>query len=276
MSFRSQVCQRDRRPVLRRAGSGEQGYTLLLVLFFAAVMLIGASVAVPRLILQARRQQEKMMIWRGQQYARAIGLYYRKTGHFPHDLEELEKGVDGVHFLRQAYKDPMNTDDGSWRLIYLGQGGQLLGSLRWHTLAEYQAAQMGITLPTGAAPGTNGSNSGASGGTTGTNGQASGSGTGSSSQNPQQPTPPPQTRIINEGDMVGGNLIGVASKAKGKSVKVFMGADNYREWEFIWNPLEGAGPGTTPGVSPTGGIPPVVGQPPASPPQPKPPQGPNL
>lgn len=252
-------------------GEAEAGYTLLLVLFIAAVMLIGASVAVPRLIIQARRQREALMIWRGRQYARAIGLYYHKTGHFPHDLEELEKGVAGVHFLRQAYKDPMNTDDGSWRLIYLGEGGQLIGSLRWHTLAEYQAAEMGVQLPG------EGGGQGATG-PTGKTGTPTGPGTGAggSGEPSQQPKEPLQTRVLNEGDMVGGNLIGVASKANGKSVKVFMGADNYRDWEFIWNPLQGQSGGTAPGVLPVGGPPKGEGQPtPPNPPNSKQPESQN-
>ena len=32
--------------------------------------------------------------------------------------------------MRQAYKDPMNGEDGSWRLIYVGPAGQLIGSLK--------------------------------------------------------------------------------------------------------------------------------------------------
>src|ERR1700738_2770691 len=32
--------------------------------------------------------------------------------------------------MRQAYKDPMNSGDGSWRLIYVGPSGQLIGSLK--------------------------------------------------------------------------------------------------------------------------------------------------
>src|SRR5262249_35199400 len=32
--------------------------------------------------------------------------------------------------MRQAYKDPMNSKDGEWRLIYVGPAGQLIGSLK--------------------------------------------------------------------------------------------------------------------------------------------------
>jgi type II secretory pathway pseudopilin PulG len=225
--------RRQPRPGLR---DGEAGYTLLLALFIAAVMIIAASVAVPNLIVQDRRQKEKLMIWRGDQYARAIGLYYRKTGHFPHDLDELEKDVNGLHFLRQAYKDPMNSQDGSWRLIYLGTGGQLMGSLCWHTLVEYQAAQKGLPLPVSPLRGPGVSSVIATGSgalgvgqkeavpSCGMFGQGS-----SSSIHPQ---------VITEGQMVGGNLIGVAGVVDQPSIKDYMGAGRYRYWEFIWNPQE--------------------------------------
>jgi type II secretory pathway pseudopilin PulG len=255
------------------ARSSEAGYTLLLALFVAAVMLIGASVAVPSLIIQSRRQREKMLIWRGQQYARAIGLFYRKTGRYPHNIEELAKGVAGIHFLRKEYKDPMNTADGSWRLIYLGPGGQLIGSLRWHTLAEYQAAQMGLKLP-GTTAGTGAdASTGQDAAKTPAKEDTQGPGT---SQPPAKPPAPLPTRIINEGDMVGGNLIGVASKVNAKSVKVFMGREKYRDWEFLWNPLEGAKGVAVPGSAPAAGGKSEPGAPkPPTPPAPKPPEIPN-
>jgi len=218
----------------------EAGYTLLLALFVAAVMIIAASAAIPDLITQDRRQKEKLMIWRGEQYARAIGLYYRKTGHFPHDLEELEKGVNGIHFLRQAYKDPMNSQDGSWRLIYLGQGGQLMGSLCWQTLAEYEAAREGVPY-LGPAPG----------GLEVTTGAPMAVGTAVATGKPTKPAVPTcamlgqgpsetsSPQIITEGGMIGGNLIGVAGRVDVPSIKKYMGAGNYRYWEFIWDPQQG-------------------------------------
>lgn len=247
--------RRRKRPGAGPVRRGEAGYTLLLALFFAAVMIIAASVAIPNLITQDRRQKEKLMIWRGDQYARAIGLYYRKTGHFPHDLKELEKGVAGIHFLRQPYVDPMNPN-GSWRLIYLGAGGQFIGSLCWQTMAQYQAAEMGVPLTgTGANVSTNASTGSAANPPANAApplslfGQQAGTENGTSGNkeavvptcemlgaNPSSSIHP---QVITEGQMVGGNLIGVASQANAPSIKNYMGADNYRYWEFIWNPQQG-------------------------------------
>ncbi len=223
----------------------EAGYVLLVALFAVALLVIGLSVAVPSLVTEYRRQQEELLLWRGSQYARAIGLFYRKTGRFPHDLEELEKGYNGIYFLRHAYPDPLNPK-GKWRLIYLGPGGQLIGSVRWHTLAEYQAARLGL-MPN--APGT-------SPGTQATSGEAFSSQPANASG--QQPAPTEGTQPAPGGEIVGGSLIGVASSLDRPSLKVYMGGHTYREWEFIWSPMEtqrpvilpGAGGTQTPGNSP--------------------------
>jgi type II secretory pathway pseudopilin PulG len=229
---------------LRRRGRGpraraQAGYALLLVLFLAALAIIATASAVPSLLTESRRQKEEEMIWRGKQYERAIGLYYRKTGHFPGSLEDLEKGFNGVHFLRQAYKDPLNKQDGSWRLIYLGPNGQLIGSTRFHTLAEYQAAELGpaagaLGALTGSAPAP------ATGAQTPATGQEQ-------QQQPQQPAPvSPSPQTFSEGQpLMGGALVGVGSKVKAPSLKVFLGASNYNQWEFIWTPVQVAPAGTT-------------------------------
>src|SRR5260370_10922475 len=71
------------------------------------------------------------MIWRGKQYVRGIKLFYRKNGRFPTSVDDLVKPkVGSLRFMRQAYKDPMNKEDGTWRLIYVGAAGQLIGSLK--------------------------------------------------------------------------------------------------------------------------------------------------
>lgn len=93
------------------------------------MLVVSLALVEPNVLYQGRREKELEMIWRGKQYARAIGLYYRKTHRFPTELDDLYKPKIGIRFLRQAYKDPMNAADGSWRLIYVGPSGQLVGSL---------------------------------------------------------------------------------------------------------------------------------------------------
>jgi hypothetical protein len=115
----------------RRVRSSEDGYALMMVVFFTALMLIGAMVVAPRILQEGKREKEKEMIWRGKQYVRGVKLYYRKMGRFPTSVDDLTKPKTGsLRFMRQAYKDPMNAEDGSWRLIYVGPAGQLIGSLK--------------------------------------------------------------------------------------------------------------------------------------------------
>src|SRR5213082_1973210 len=109
----------------------QQGYALLLVIFMTTMLLILATMVAPNIKTEGQREKEKEMIWRGRQYARGVKLYYRKMGRFPTSIDDLTKPkIGSLRFMRQAYKDPMNKEDGSWRLIYVGAAGQLIGSLK--------------------------------------------------------------------------------------------------------------------------------------------------
>lgn len=113
----------------RCARKGEAGYALLLIMFFLALLVISSLAAAPTVLSTIQREKEAEMVWRGHQYTRAIRMYYLKMHHFPTSLDDLTKPKTGIRFMRQAYKDPMNQADGSWRLIYVGPNGQLIGSL---------------------------------------------------------------------------------------------------------------------------------------------------
>ncbi len=128
------------------AKRGENGYALLLVVFLTTLMLLATIVAAPSVRTERKREQEEEMIWRGKQYVRAIKLYYRKNGKFPTSLDDLTKPKTGsLRYLRQAYKDPMNKEDGSWRLIYVGPAGQLIGSLKPPQTLQMQGGAAGPT-----------------------------------------------------------------------------------------------------------------------------------
>ena len=247
----------------RRCSNLEAGFSLLYALFLTATMIILASAAVPNVLIQGRRQLETDMIWRGEQYERAIGLFYRKTGRYPTSMDDLLKGVNGVHFLRKAYKDPMNSQDGTWRLIYVGPNGQLIGSVRRTNLMQLPGGAPGPNLPGGGtfpgfgttqgapaggglAPGQSPSAPGGMGtpptGGVGQNpaqpggvGDAAQSPIGGLAPNPLESEPQPLS-----GPIIGGNIIGIGSTIKKSSLMVYEGGKTYYEWEFIWNPLQQA------------------------------------
>jgi hypothetical protein len=267
-----------------RAGSlprrkGEQGYAILLVLFLATLMLIGAMAIAPNVLTEGRRQKEKEMIWRGNQYARGVKLYYRKTGKFPTSLDDLTKPKLGsLRFMRQPYKDPMNAKDGEWRLIYVGPTGQLVGSLKppqtiqmsglAGTVPGTPAAQLaaqstgqnsgqGFGQALGQAANTVFGNSGSA--ATGGNGAANATnGNGSGQQNtaagatgavstdsPGAATDAPDaaTQALLDSEpaaVMGGNIIGVGSKINHSSITVYEKAKNYKMFEFIWDPAKDA------------------------------------
>src|SRR5271169_4873970 len=133
---------------IRTAGKRcQHGYALLVVIFLLALLIISTAAVVPSILTEGRREKEKEMIWRGKQYTRGVKLYYRKLGRFPTSLEDLTiPKVGSLRFMRQAYKDPMNKEDGSWRFIYVGPGGQLIGSLK--------PPQQNLQLPSAAGIGT--------------------------------------------------------------------------------------------------------------------------
>ncbi len=101
-----------------RANS-EAGYILLAVLFLVALILLSLAVAAPRIAKSIQRDKELELIHRGEQYKRAIKLYYRKFGSYPASIDQLEN-TNNIRFLRKRYTDPMTGKD-DWKIIHFGQ-----------------------------------------------------------------------------------------------------------------------------------------------------------
>jgi hypothetical protein len=211
----------------------QAGYVLLYVVFMVATLILAATAVAPSVLTEGRREKEADMVWRGEQYKRAIGLYYKKFGKYPTKVEDLTRQTNGARFLRKAYTDPMNKDDGSWRFIYVGPNGQLIGSLHQTSLLQNALSSTGLGALTGGAglqP------LSAPGAATGTN-QALGAGQpGQQTNNAPSPNPLESQPQPLEGAVMGGNIIGVGSKIKKPSLRVYLGGDTYQQWEFIWNP----------------------------------------
>lgn len=278
-------------PSAKRPRRSDNGYALLFVLFLMALVIIGASTAALDQLTEGRREKEAVMIWRGKQYQRAIGLFYKKFGRFPTSLDDLIKLQNGeMRFLREAYKNPMNKD-GKWRFIYVTPAGQLIGSVQYTSLQQmaFIDQQRRLGLLSGAAaspaavssmfPGAGvgpdnsnifGNNSGSLSATTplGANSGTANQSSQSNSQVPPQFQPPslsqsgqqpggssffnqPTTNQSNglnvqesssdnsdNGQVIGGFIIGVAGTQEKPSIKVYKGGATYKRWEFIFNPLE--------------------------------------
>jgi type II secretory pathway pseudopilin PulG len=165
----------------------EEGFMLLGLIVAIFLILLALSVAAPKVAYELRREREVETVRRGNQYVRAIQLYYRKFGHYPGSIEQLEK-TNNMRFLRQQYVDPM-TGKADWRLIKVGEakttvkgffGKPLAGMAPGLGSAAGMASAGGIGAGAAGVPGTGptGVGSGSAFGSSGP-GTTMGSGTGS-------------------------------------------------------------------------------------------------
>ncbi len=113
------------RPSTRRGN--QSGFALLFIFFLAGSVSIMLFMAMPRVAFESQRDREQMLVDRGEQFKRAIQVYYAKTKKFPQRIEDLEN-TNNVRFLRRRYVDPMTGKD-EWRIIHVNTAGQLTDSL---------------------------------------------------------------------------------------------------------------------------------------------------
>jgi len=220
----------------------ESGYALLLAVFLTTILLLASIIAAPSVRTERQREKEEEMIWRGKQYVRGIKLYYRKNGRFPTSLDDLIKPKNGsLRFLRQAFKDPMNKEDGKWRLIYVGPAGQLVGSLKppqTLQLPTFGGAQVGTPAAALANPNTQPGQPGATTqpGATALAGATPAGAPASGSASTDSPATSDSAPPLKDTTVIGGNIVGVGSKVDKRSVIIYEKAKNYRLFEFVWDP----------------------------------------
>jgi type II secretory pathway pseudopilin PulG len=172
-----------------------------------AVLTVMLSVAMPVWRHEMQREREAELVFRGEQYVRAIDLFQRKyAGALPPTIDLLVT----ERFLRKKYKDPM-VEDGEFRIVAAGA-----------------QQQPGAPQPPG---------------------QQGREGTGQGQPPLRATVPPPMPSLGQTGragqqqPAIGAGIIGVASKSKGKSIRLYKGRNKYDEWQFIF-----ANVGPRPGV----------------------------
>jgi type II secretory pathway pseudopilin PulG len=197
-----------------------------------SVMAILLSVAIPTWSQMVRRDREEELIFRGEQYARAINQYQRKfANQSPATLDVLIE----QRMLRKKFKDPLSPNkDGEFQLLSMSTGTGPQGS-----------------GPLGSGPGgqgTGGRNTGPQG-----PGGAGGQGRGGNPTGPGGGITPGG----GIGPMIsgrGGPIVGVASKNTGQSIRLYKGKNRYNEWQFIGMEMSPRAGG--PGGAGGGGMPP--------------------
>lgn len=129
---------------MRRRRQNEGGYALLLVFALAAAVAVKFYLELPRVAFEAQRNKEGLLVERGEQFVRAIRLYYRKNQKWPQNLDELEKTQE-TRYLRKRYKDPMTGED-EWRLVHVDGAGQFTDSLVHKRPGEGEGEEKGPSL----------------------------------------------------------------------------------------------------------------------------------
>src|ERR1700681_2688154 len=84
------------------------GYAMVVLLISLSIMAIMMTVVMPVWRQTAQREKEAELVFRGEQYARSIGLLQRKSvGALPPSIDFLVE----QRFLRKKFKDPITNDD---------------------------------------------------------------------------------------------------------------------------------------------------------------------
>lgn len=107
---------------------GSRGITLIGLIVALAIMSLSAGLTGTAWSVLRQKEREKELLFRGNQYKRAIASYYNRTDvgktQFPPNLEALledGRGLDKVKHIRRLYPDPMTG--GTWQTIPAPEGG---------------------------------------------------------------------------------------------------------------------------------------------------------
>jgi type II secretory pathway pseudopilin PulG len=166
---------------------------MVALLVAMSIMAIMMTAAMPAWHTMAQREKEAELVFRGEQIARAIGLYQRGFANAP------APSVDALveqRFLRKKYKDPITNDD----FQVLTPGGNQPGQTQavFSTGGRQTTAASPQTAGRGAAP------------------------AGRSSFQLQSSFGTPNAGIV-----------GVTSKSPLKSLRLYNNQDTYDKWVFM-------------------------------------------
>jgi type II secretory pathway pseudopilin PulG len=174
----------------------DRGFVMVALLIGMSVAAIWMAAALPAWRQQTQRQREEDLIFRGEQYARAIVLFQDKNrGALPPSIDVLVSG----HYLRKKWKDPITNHD----FIPLGAGVGVPGN-----------SQIPSSPGTGQTPARGGQP--VSGQTPGRGGP-----TGSVPSGSQQ---------SQQGQAAG--ITGVRSESTATSIKIYQNQQQYSLWPF--------------------------------------------
>lgn len=212
---------------MERIRDAERGHLLVGLMVLIAVMLIMLTVTAQSWTHLMRRDREAELIFRGEQYARAIEFYKQEHGQYPLQLKLLAE--DGPHrhrFIRRLWDDPL-SEDGEWGKLYLSPTGK--GYINpYATLATDPFAAGGLpgVLP-GLQPG------GLPGGSTGRAGSRS-----RADSNRNRDSFPGYSELSSKefralgGEQMNLPIVGVVHKKEESGLKIYKNQANLNDWAF--------------------------------------------
>jgi type II secretory pathway pseudopilin PulG len=107
---------------MRQRKQSERGFALLVIFLMAGAVALMLYRQLPRAAFERERDKEQLLMDRGEQYIRAVQLYYTANNRYPQRIEDLENTND-KRYLRRRYVDPYTGKD-EWRIIHTN--GQFL------------------------------------------------------------------------------------------------------------------------------------------------------
>ncbi|MDW7643644.1 MAG: type II secretion system protein [Desulfuromonadales bacterium] len=125
----------------------QRGLTLMMVLVMVTVVGLTAGLAGSSWKTVVQQAREKELLWRGEQYRKAIGSYYLfssgagqrpQARSYPNTLDDLLKDPRSLEIrrhIRRLYPEPMTG--GEWVLIR-DPGGRIMGVRSSSSLKPFQ------------------------------------------------------------------------------------------------------------------------------------------
>ena len=189
-----------------RPAAGEGGYAMAALLVGMTIMAVLMGAALPVWNKQAQREREEEYLFRAHEYARAVMKFRQRIANTnPPSVDVLVE----QKFLRRKYKDPLTGED--FQLVYQTAGAGIQPGAG--------TARPGQVAPPGGGFGPLGQGAGGSP-SQGTGTSTTGSG-GTPTAGAGTPVP-------------GAGIIGVVSKSKGESIKVYNGRTRYDQWAVTY------------------------------------------
>jgi type II secretory pathway pseudopilin PulG len=233
--------------------SGEAGFLMAALIVAMGVMMIMMAAALPAWQTLARREREAELVFRGTQYARAIGGFQRKYGGaFPPTVDVLVE----ERFLRKKFKDPITEED----FVIVSPGSALPTTSTIPGIGNaLTGGRSGASTSSPSATSSLGGRSSIQ--SSSSLSTASGRGTTTATQAGRGSTPSAGGGGITgaTGLQAGATpgVMGVRSKSTEKSFRLYNGLEHYNEWIFVGTQAssQAGGPGgaQTPGAGTRGG-----------------------